>query len=81
MKANLDKNLESQRPVKSSKEVDPYKRIAGFYERIFEPLFKNYRDFMAAKGLRGSIFAHGLSVDKEKVVSGGNIALLLLRIE
>jgi len=41
--------------------------------------FKNYRDFMENKGLPGLISAHGLSMDKEKIVSGGNIALFLLR--
>jgi len=40
--------------------------------------FKNYRDFMANKGLPGLISSHGLTVDKERIVSGGNIALLLL---
>jgi hypothetical protein len=43
--------------------------------------FKNYRNFMANKGLPGLISTHGLSVDKEKIVSGGNIALFLLRAE
>jgi demethylmenaquinone methyltransferase/2-methoxy-6-polyprenyl-1,4-benzoquinol methylase len=43
--------------------------------------FKNYRDFLANKGLIGLISSHRLSIDKEKIVSGGNIALLLLRSE
>jgi demethylmenaquinone methyltransferase/2-methoxy-6-polyprenyl-1,4-benzoquinol methylase len=41
--------------------------------------FKNYRDFMDNKGLPELISTHGLSIDKEKIVSGGNIALFLLR--
>jgi len=41
--------------------------------------FKNYRDFIANKGLPAIASAHSLSVDKEKIVSGGNIALFLLR--
>ena len=41
--------------------------------------FRNYRDFMKIQGLPGLISAHGLSVDQEKIVSGGNIALFLLR--
>lgn len=41
--------------------------------------FRNYRDFMKNKGLPELISAHGLSVDQEKIVSGGNIALFLLR--
>jgi len=41
--------------------------------------FKNYRDFIANKGLPALISTHGLAVDKEKIVSGGNIGLFLLR--
>ena len=41
--------------------------------------YKNYRDFMAADGLPALISTHELSIDKEKIVSGGNIALVLLR--
>jgi ubiquinone/menaquinone biosynthesis C-methylase UbiE len=40
--------------------------------------FKNYRNFIANKGLPALISAHGLSVEQEKIVSGGNIALFLL---
>ena len=40
--------------------------------------FKNYRNFMATKGLPALISTHGLSVEHEKIVSGGNIALFLL---
>jgi ubiquinone/menaquinone biosynthesis C-methylase UbiE len=43
--------------------------------------FKNYRNFIANKGLPALISNHGLSIDKEKIVSGGNIALFLLRSE
>lgn len=41
--------------------------------------FKNYRHFIAHKGLPALISAHDLSVDKEKIVSGGTMALFLLR--
>jgi demethylmenaquinone methyltransferase/2-methoxy-6-polyprenyl-1,4-benzoquinol methylase len=41
--------------------------------------FKNYRDFIARKGLPPLCAAHGLIVDKEKIVTGGNLALFLLR--
>jgi ubiquinone/menaquinone biosynthesis C-methylase UbiE len=41
--------------------------------------YKNYRAFLANKGLPGLISSHGLSIDQEKIVSGGNIALMLLR--
>ena len=40
--------------------------------------FKNYRDFIAHKGLRPLISIHGLLIDQEKIVGGGNIALFLL---
>lgn len=43
--------------------------------------YKNYRDFMANEGLMGLISSHRLSIDQQKIVSGGNIALLLLRTE
>jgi demethylmenaquinone methyltransferase/2-methoxy-6-polyprenyl-1,4-benzoquinol methylase len=43
--------------------------------------FKNYRDFIANKGLPAIASAHGLSIDKKKIVSGGNIALFLLRTD
>jgi ubiquinone/menaquinone biosynthesis C-methylase UbiE len=40
--------------------------------------FRNYRHFMANNGLLALISAHELSVDQEKIVSGGCIALFLL---
>lgn len=40
--------------------------------------FKNYRNFIAREGLPGLISTQGLSVDKEKIVAGGNMALYLL---
>jgi demethylmenaquinone methyltransferase/2-methoxy-6-polyprenyl-1,4-benzoquinol methylase len=40
--------------------------------------FRNYRDFIARDALAGLIFAHNLSIDQEKVVAGGTIALYLL---
>ncbi len=43
--------------------------------------FRNYRDFIANKGSAALILTHGLSVDKEKIVGGGNIALFLLRTD
>jgi len=43
--------------------------------------FKNYSDFIANKGLPAIASAHSLSVDKEKIVGGGNIALFLLRTD
>ena len=40
--------------------------------------FKNYRDFMANNALPELISIHALSIEEEKIVSGGNIALFLL---
>ena len=40
--------------------------------------FKNYRQFMGAKGLPALIAAHGMGVEARKIVSGGNMALFLL---
>jgi ubiquinone/menaquinone biosynthesis C-methylase UbiE len=56
-----------------------YKSIITFIEfAAGGEHFKNYRDFIANKGLPAIASAHGLSVDKEKIVGGGNIALFLL---
>lgn len=41
--------------------------------------FKNYRHFMKNRGIPGLISTHELVVDREKIVTGGNIALYLLR--
>lgn len=59
-----------------------YKSIITFVEiGAGREHFKNYRDFIANKGLPQLISIHGLLVDKEKIVTGGNIALFLLRTE
>jgi ubiquinone/menaquinone biosynthesis C-methylase UbiE len=42
--------------------------------------FRNYRDFLASKGLSRLISSHGLSVEKKKIVSGGNIGLFLVKL-
>jgi len=57
-----------------SKSIITLAEISGGREN-----FKNYRHFIAHKGLPGLISAHGLSVDQEKIVSGGTMALFLLR--
>jgi demethylmenaquinone methyltransferase/2-methoxy-6-polyprenyl-1,4-benzoquinol methylase len=43
--------------------------------------FKNYRDFITNKGFYTLISTNGLLIDQEKIVGGGNIALLLLRTD
>lgn len=59
-----------------------YKSIIIFAEIAAGPEhFRNYRDFIANKGFHMLISTHGLSVDEEKIVGGGNIALLLLRTD
>jgi len=40
--------------------------------------YKNYRDFLDQKGLPPLMTAHRLSVEKNKIVSGGNLGLFLL---
>ena len=40
--------------------------------------FRNYRDFLACRGLVSFVTEHQLSVEKEKIVTGGNIGLFLL---
>jgi len=57
-----------------------YKTIITFLEfTAGREHFKNYRSFIANKSLPALISTHGLSVDEEKIVGGGNIALFLLR--
>ena len=41
--------------------------------------FRNYRNFMALKGLPALIEANGLGIEKEGLVRGGALALFLLR--
>ena len=43
--------------------------------------FKNYRDFITCQGLPALITTHQLSIDRKKIVSGGNIGLFLLRLQ
>ena len=39
--------------------------------------FKNYRAYLTAKGLPPLIQAHPLSIEKQKIISGGNMTLIL----
>jgi ubiquinone/menaquinone biosynthesis C-methylase UbiE len=43
--------------------------------------FKNYRHFIANKGLPALIYVHDLVVDTKKIVAGGTLGLFLLRKE
>jgi ubiquinone/menaquinone biosynthesis C-methylase UbiE len=41
--------------------------------------FRNFRHFIAMQGLTGLVASPGISVEQNKVVSGGNIALFLIK--
>jgi len=43
--------------------------------------FKNYRSYMALNGLPALVREHGLIVEKRRVVSGGTLALFLVRTQ
>jgi ubiquinone/menaquinone biosynthesis C-methylase UbiE len=43
--------------------------------------YKNYRHFMAHKGLPALIDAHDLAIDQQKIVSGGAMMLCLLSVK
>jgi len=57
-----------------------YKAVILFFEiAAGRKHFKNYRDFMAKKGLSELIASQKLTIEKKKIVTGGNIGLYLLR--
>jgi demethylmenaquinone methyltransferase/2-methoxy-6-polyprenyl-1,4-benzoquinol methylase len=57
-----------------------YKAVILFIERVAgREHFSNYRDFLSRKGLPGLIEAQSLIVDRQKIVSGGNIAIFLVK--
>ncbi len=57
-----------------------YKAIILFFEIAAGcQHFKNYRDFIAKKGLSELITSQKLAVEKKKIVTGGNIGLYLLK--
>ena len=43
--------------------------------------YQNYRDFMARKGVSSLVSNHGLIIEQQRIVSGGNLGLFLLRTE
>ena len=56
-----------------------FKSIALFFEiAAGREHFRNYRQFLANGGLSGLIKDSRLNVEKEKIVSGGNLGLFLL---
>jgi len=57
-----------------------YKTVILFFEiAAGRQHFKNYRDFIAKKGLAELITSQKLALEKNKIVTGGNIGLYLLR--
>jgi len=57
-----------------------YKAVILFIERVAgREHFSNYRDFLSQKGLPRLIEAQKLIVDRQKIVSAGNIAFFLLK--
>lgn len=67
----------------------PIKKIKGIYSKIIIMIseilagrqhYKNYRHFMRHGGLPGLIKPHGFEIEDQKIVSGGNFGIFLLRI-
>lgn len=57
-----------------------YKAVILFFERVAgREHFSNYREFLSRKGLPGLIENQRLIVDRQKIVSSGNIAFFLLK--
>ncbi len=57
-----------------------YKIIILFFEKTAgREHFRNYRDFLAGNGLPPLIETNNLYIEKEKVISGGNLALFSAR--
>jgi len=57
-----------------------YKAVILFFERVAGgEHFSNYRDFLSQKGLPRLIETHKLIVDRQKIVSAGNIGFFLVK--
>ena len=55
-----------------------YKAVIHFFEMIAgREHFRNYRHFIHHKGLKPLITGTGLSIEKEKILGGGNMAIYL----
>ena len=66
----------------------PYQLIQGWISKtiiVFSELaagrehFKNYRHFMATKGLRPLLLEHNMRIEKESILAGGAFAVCLVR--
>ena len=59
-----------------------YKAVIYFFEIIAgREHFKNFRDFLANSGIPGLINSYKLTMEKTKIVSGGNLGVYLLCAE
>lgn len=67
----------------------PFRGLRGWWAKAIVTLaeftaggehYRNYRQFMAQKGLPPLVEAHDLLVDKQRIVAGGNFGLFLLRL-
>lgn len=59
-----------------------YKGVILFFEKAAgREHFKNYRHFIAHKGLAPLINDNGLYIEKQKIIAGGNMALCLVKVE
>lgn len=65
----------------------PLRALKGWFSKTFITLseigagrehFRNYRHFMAHQGLPGLIAKHSLTIEIQRIVSGGTIGLFLL---
>ncbi len=68
----------------------PIRPLQGWFTKLIITLsemaagrdhFRNYRHFMGIKGLPTLITEHHLSIEKQRVVSGGALAVFLLKAE
>ncbi|MEZ4514258.1 MAG: methyltransferase domain-containing protein [Chloroflexota bacterium] len=66
----------------------PYRFPKGWFTKAFITVsermagrdhYRHYRHFMGAKGLPNLIAKHKLQIDQQKIVSGGNMAVLLIQ--
>ena len=66
----------------------PIKKFKGIFSKIIITIseifaghehYKNYRHFMKNGGLPGLIESHGFKIEDQKIVSGGNFGIFLLR--
>lgn len=56
-----------------------YKGFTLFFEiSAGQEHFRNYRSFIAQRGLPGLLAKHDYNIHKKKIISGGNLALYLL---